>query len=250
MSPRLAPLREATLVAGSVARVIELPGAASTLEAVADAARVAFGAQACGFARLDEAAGNLEWVVSSGQGADRIVGIRMPVRSGLAGYAASSGETLAIEDVRRDPRFAIEVAETVGYIPDSILAAPVALGDRVLGVFEVLDRTQPRGRGALDLAARFASIAAGVWEIDAMVRDVGKVVLEAAARAVETGDDRPDIVATLRAEARTPESEDRALVELAATLAALRRFGPAERALAVKLIDSLSEYSQIRRGRR
>jgi GAF domain-containing protein len=233
-----------------VAAALELPGAADTLEALADSARVAFGAAACGFARANETAGELEWVASSGTGADRIVGIRMPLHAGLAGYAVSAGETLAIEDVRRDPRFAVDVAETVGYIPNSILAAPVESGDRVLGVFEVLDRTQPAGAAALDLAARFARVAAGVWQIDAVVRDVGRVVLDAAARAVESGDDRPDVVAALRAEAARAGAADRELAELAATLAALARFGPAERALAVRLIGDLSDYTATRRGRR
>jgi GAF domain-containing protein len=249
VSPRKAPLREATAVAGSVAAALELPGAAETLQAVSDAARVAFGAGACGFARVDNAAGELEWVASAGEGADRIVGIRMRLRDGLAGYAATSGETLAIEDVRRDPRFAVNVAETVGYIPQSILAAPVAQGDRVLGVFEVLDRTQPAGTAALDLATRFARIAAGVWEIDTMVRDVGRVVLEAAARAIEADGDRPDVVAALRAETASPEV-DTELVDLAASLAALGRFGPAERKLAVRMIADLSDYASSRRSRR
>src|SRR6185295_5276145 len=92
VSPRRAPLREATVVAGSVAAALELPAAAQTLEALSDAARVAFGAGACGFARVDNAANELEWVASSGEGADRIVGVRMGVREGLAGYAATSGE--------------------------------------------------------------------------------------------------------------------------------------------------------------
>src|SRR5436853_3741511 len=100
--------------------------------------------------------------------------MRMPLSAGLAGYAATSGEALAIEDVRRDPRFAVEVAEAVGYMPRSMLAAPVAHGDRVLGVFEVLDRTQPPGAAALDLGARFVRVAAGVLEVDAVVRAVGR----------------------------------------------------------------------------
>lgn len=111
-----------------MAAALELPTASRTLEALSDTARVVFGAAACGFARVDDAASESEWIASSGEGADRIVGVRMHVRDGLAGYAASSGETLAIEDVRHDPRFAVEVAEAVGYIPVSILAAPVAHG--------------------------------------------------------------------------------------------------------------------------
>ena len=238
------------MIAGSVAAALELPGAATTLEALADAARVAFGAAACGFARVDERAGELEFVASSGVGSDRIVGVRMPLRQGLAGYAATAGETLAVEDVRRDPRFAVEIAESVGYIPQSVLAAPVANGDRVLGVMEVLDRTQPAGADALDLAMRFARVAAGVWEIDAMLRDVGRVVLEAAAGAVESTDDRPDIVATLRAAAAASTGTDAELVELAAALAALARYGPAERRLAVRVVGDLDGYFASRRGRR
>lgn len=237
-------------MAATVAAALELPAAVETLAALADAARVAFGAAACGFARVDEAAGELEWVASSGEGADRIVGMRMPLRAGLAGYAAGSGETLAIEDVRRDPRFAVEVAEAVGYMPHSVLAAPVSHGDRVLGVFEVLDRTQPAGAVALDLAARFARVAAGVLEVDAVVRDVGRAVLEAAARAVAADGERADVVATLRAAAAASTGADTELVELAAALAALGRFGPAERALATRVIADLTDYAASRRRRR
>jgi GAF domain-containing protein len=243
-------LREAAIVAGSVAGALELPGAADILTALSDAARVAFGAGACGFARVDAAAGELEWVASSGQGADRVVGIRMPVSSGLAGYAATSGETLAIDDVRQDPRFAVDVAEAVGYIPQSILAAPVARGDRVLGVFEALDRTQPPGAAALDLAARFARVAAGVWEIDAMVRDIGRVVLEAAASAVASKDERPDVVSALRAAAAASTGPDADVVQLAAALATFGRFGPAERTLAVRVLGDLGDYLASRRTRR
>jgi hypothetical protein len=117
-------------------------------------------------------------------------------------------------------------------------------------VFEVLDRTQPPGAAALDLAARFARVAAGVWEIDAMVRDIGRVVLEAAANAVASEGERPDVASALRAAAAVSTGADADLIELAAALATLGSFGPAERALAVRVISDLSDYAASRRSRR
>ena len=70
-------------------------------------------------------------------------------------------------------------------------------GDDVLGVLTVLDRTQPPGTAAIDLAARFASVAAGVLELSRATRSMGSVLLRAA--AVATDADRPDVAATLRA---------------------------------------------------
>jgi GAF domain-containing protein len=243
-------LAEATLVAGAVGAALELPTTAQVLSALTDTALVAFGAGACGFARVDDTTGELVWVASSGIGADRIVGVRMPLTAGLAGYAMSSGETLAIEDVRADPRFALDVAEAVGYVPGSLLAAPVAEGDRMLGVFEVLDRTQPAGAAALDLAGRFARAATGMMSIDSVVRDLGRTVLEAAAAAVTADAERPDVAAALRAAAARSAGPDAELVELAAGLAGLVRSGPRERALAAKLLADVNEYTASRRGRR
>jgi len=81
------------------------------------------------------------------------------------------------------------------------------------------------------------------------VRDVGRVVLEAAATAAAS-DDRMDVASALRAMAATATGPDAQLVELAAALAALGRVGPGERALAVRVVADLSDYVASRRTRR
>jgi GAF domain-containing protein len=249
VSRRRAPLREATIVAASVGDALDLPGAQATLIAVTDAACVAFGAPAASIAVVDEHGGELEYVAASGTAADVVVGIRMSARRGLAGYAISAGETIAADDVQRDPRFASDVAQRIGYLPTSIVVAPVMRGDRVLGVLSVLDRTMPAGSAALDLASRFAHVAAGALEMAAATTNLGRAVLEAAARAVES-DDRADVAATLRAVADDTPGGDPEIAHLAASLATLRRFGPAERTLAEQLVDSVVRYVSTRRSRR
>jgi signal transduction protein with GAF and PtsI domain len=105
-----------------------------------EASRRLFGAAACSIALVDEEGATLEFVASDGEGAAEIVGVRIPVSRGIAGWAAMSGQPIAVRDVQSDPRFARDIAEATHYVPDAIYAAPIldAQGE-VLGVASVLD---------------------------------------------------------------------------------------------------------------
>jgi signal transduction protein with GAF and PtsI domain len=104
------------------------------------AVRDLFGAAACSCALTDEQGEELTFVAADGAGAAEILGVRLPVRRGIAGWAAVSGQPLAVRDVGKDPRFAREVAESTSHLPEVVLVAPFF--DRhgeVLGVLELLD---------------------------------------------------------------------------------------------------------------
>jgi signal transduction protein with GAF and PtsI domain len=105
-----------------------------------EATRALFGAAACSVALVDDEGGTLEFVAADGEGAAEIVGVRIPVSRGIAGWAAMSGQPIAVRDVQSDARFARDVAESTNYVPDAIFAAPIldAQGE-VLGVASVLD---------------------------------------------------------------------------------------------------------------
>jgi GAF domain-containing protein len=248
VSAKRAPLREATAVAAAVGGALELPQARDLLDGIVDAARVAFEAAACSVAQVEEPAGELVYLASSGEGSAEVVGLRLALGRGLAGYAAAAGETLAVDDVTRDPRFARDVAERTGYVPRSVLVAPITRGDDVLGVLSVLDRTRPPGAAALDLAARFARAASNALLLAATTRDLGTAVLRAAASATEA--ERPDVAATLTALAAEDHGLDAETLRLTTALAAVRRLGPAERTAAGKLLEEFLAYASSRRGRR
>jgi GAF domain-containing protein len=73
------------------------------------------------------------------EGSESLVGVKMPDSTGVAGWVLAAREPLFLEDVVRDRRFAEGVAETFGYVPRRLMAIPLLLEDRALGVLEVLD---------------------------------------------------------------------------------------------------------------
>lgn len=104
------------------------------------AVRELFDAAACSCALANENGDALTFAAADGVGSAEVVGIEVPVGRGLVGWTAMSGQPVAVRDVRSDARFARDVAESTGYVPTTILAAPFfdASGE-VMGVLEVLD---------------------------------------------------------------------------------------------------------------
>lgn len=223
---------------------VDLQGA---LTAVAEAAREAFGAAACSVVEIDEEASEVVWLAVAGEGAATAVGMRLPITRGLTGYVANSGQALAVEDVRQDPRFAADAAATAGYVPSSMLVVPVTGPEGTIGALSLLDRdtSSTRPTGDLELAARFADVVAQLLPIRAALGDLGAVLLRAAADAAEDG----DLAGALRRAAARAPGPSTDLKNLAALLAELGRMGPPERVLAHDVTESLLVYAHSRRRR-
>ncbi|GLX16541.1 MULTISPECIES: GAF domain-containing protein [Streptomyces] len=138
------------------------PAVAELLQSVVDTARAIFGAQASSIMLLDAAADELSFEAVSGQGQEFLVGRRFPAGRGIAGWVAASGEPMVVDDLHDSAAFDRDIAESTGYVPDALMAAPLVRGDRVLGVLEVLDPS-PQARSGLpelDLLGLFARQAA------------------------------------------------------------------------------------------
>ena len=137
-------------------------GFRTLLQSVVEVARAIFGAKASSVFLLDEEADELVFEAVAGEGAETLVGQRFPSSTGVAGWVLVTRQPLIIENVAEDPRFAKEVAESTGYIPNGLMAVPLLHDERVLGVLEVLDRPQ-RSQFSLvemDLLGLFANQAA------------------------------------------------------------------------------------------
>ncbi|MBV1850646.1 GAF domain-containing protein [Catellatospora tritici] len=137
------------------------------LQSVVDVARAIFGAQASSVFLLDVEAYELVFHAVSGQGQRTLLGQRFPAGSGIAGWVVATGEPMLVDDLTHSAAFDRALAESTGYVPQSLLAAPLIQGDRVFGVLEVLDPS-PRSRSnleAVDLLALFARQAAAALRI-------------------------------------------------------------------------------------
>ena len=132
------------------------------LQSIVDVARAIFGSRAASIFLLDEAADELVFEAVSGEGADSLVGVRLPSSTGIAGWVLVTRQPLVLDDVKSDPRFSRETAEKTGYVPQGLMAVPLLHEERALGVLQVLDRPQ-RSRFSLqemELLGLFASQAA------------------------------------------------------------------------------------------
>ena len=132
------------------------------LDSIVAVARAIFGAKAASITLHDTQAGELVFAAVAGEGSETLVGRRIPEDTGVAGWVVSARQPVVIEDVTKDPRFAGDVAETTGYVPKGLMAAPLIGEQEVLGVLSVLDRPKRAGFSLMemDLLGLFANQAA------------------------------------------------------------------------------------------
>jgi GAF domain-containing protein len=130
---------EAAVAAGVLASEEEF---GRLLRSIVEVARAIFGAKASSVFLFDEETDELVFAAVAGDDEQHLVGRRMPSSTGIAGWVLSSRTPLVLDDVQKDPRFARDVAEGTGYVPQGMMAVPLLDDEEVLGVLQVLDRPQ------------------------------------------------------------------------------------------------------------
>lgn len=118
---------------------------------------------------LDEEADELQFVLVRGSLAERLRGYRIPAGEGIAGWVIQHAAPALVRDVRRDPRFSGMIDDAFKFRTQSIAAAPLIGGGRVLGVLEALNQPADEPFSELDikllgLACRFAGEIVGSAE--------------------------------------------------------------------------------------
>ncbi|HEX3790795.1 MAG TPA: GAF domain-containing protein [Pseudonocardiaceae bacterium] len=185
------------------------------LTSIVRVARSIFGAAASSIFLFDSDAAELVFEAVSGEGEDFLVGTHFPADQGIAGWVVATGEPMTVDGLTDNPLFARDLAESTGYVPDSIMAVPVVHQTDILGVLQVLD-PHPQSRSSiadLDLLMMFAHQAG--LSLHGLTRS----------RAAH-------------AAFATAGAEFDRLVSVVRTLAAL---GPEQRASGLRLVDSLQE---------
>lgn len=121
------------------------------LSSVASVASAIFGAAAASIFMFDKEHDELVFAAVSGPRDRSLVGQRFPSSHGLAGWVLVTRQSIVIEDVATDERFARDVAERTGYLPRTIMAAPLLHGEEAVGVIQVLDPPESRRITPADL---------------------------------------------------------------------------------------------------
>lgn len=89
---------------------------------------------------LDAEAQTLHFAVTLQGTETRFSDIELNVGQGIAGWVAEHGEPLLVNDVRNDPRFYATVDHITGFQSKAILCVPLKTRNRILGVFEVINK--------------------------------------------------------------------------------------------------------------
>ena len=136
-----------TVEARKLAQIIELGSLVNStlniskvLQSVMDLANGVTDALASTLMLLDQETGELVFSVPTGPKSTKLVDIRIPKGTGIAGWVAENNKPLLIPDVSKDERFFGGVDDMIGFKTESILCVPLSAKGKVIGVLEAINK--------------------------------------------------------------------------------------------------------------
>jgi len=110
------------------------------LQSVVEVARHVYEAAASSVFMVSPDTGDLIFAAAAGAGQQNLAGTRFEAGTGIAGWVAASGQIMIADNVGETEQFSQDAASSTGYLPGSIMAAPLMANGVCIGVLEVLDR--------------------------------------------------------------------------------------------------------------
>ncbi len=242
----VAALRTRLAEAGAAATLSAPTEHSTLLEQIVQAAMHVLGARAGSLYLVDETEEALVWEVALGERAAALVGQRIPLGQGVAGWVAATGQAIAVSDVQQDPRWAQDIGRAVGYTPKTMLAMPLLLGDRVIGVLQLLDKDGGRPFSATDMATLglFANQAAVAIDQSRSMRSLSHLV-RAALAGLNDADGLSERAAAFAATV-ADSGEFRDTARLAELLGEISRQGDAGRRLGLEVAGAIASFLRSR----
>ncbi len=247
LATELAQLEQAVELSG---RAILPTSNDELLTSIVTAAARIFGAAGAAILLVDDDDEALVFRVAIGDDSQDLLGVRIPIDKGIAGYVAMTGQAIAVSNTEQDARFNKEFAKSVGYVPDSILATPLLSGDRVVGVMEVLDKIDAASFGMQDMEIMglFAQQAALAIEQSQQLDQIGEALV-AGLKQLAADQALPDSSDLMMALEQSPQSvaDNMDLLMMAGLFNDLSKLGANERRAALKVLAAFGEIGQTRR---
>lgn len=110
------------------------------LQRVLESAVGILGCEAGSLFLVDEETNDSVLRVAVGPVAKDIIGIRVPAGRGIVGSAAESGLPVIVNDTTSDSRFFQKADSKTGFISRALMAVPLRVKDRAIGVLEVINK--------------------------------------------------------------------------------------------------------------
>jgi two-component system, NtrC family, sensor histidine kinase KinB len=99
------------------------------------------GAEAASILLIDPRTNELVFDVALGEKGDQVKEVRLKPGEGIAGWVALNKKSLIVNDVSNDPRWTSRVDQQADFSTRGVLAAPLLFKGRLLGVIEVINKS-------------------------------------------------------------------------------------------------------------
>lgn len=93
----------------------------------------------------------LNFAAAYGPIKEQLMGIRIPVGKGIAGWVAKHRQPLIVNHAKDDPRFFNKIDQALQFVTRDILCAPLISRSRAIGVIEMVNSTKENGFSEADL---------------------------------------------------------------------------------------------------
>jgi signal transduction histidine kinase len=109
-------------------------------------------ANASSFLLVEDDGQQLVFAHTHGEGAAALRGRRLALSEGIAGWVATHGEPVVVNEVGDDPRFCSKVDDWTGFQTHSIVCVPVQARGKIIAVLQVLNKRNQASFDAEDLS--------------------------------------------------------------------------------------------------
>lgn len=83
---------------------------------------------------------DLFFAAARGPKADAVKSFKIPIGSGIVGFCVQEGVSLAVQDAQSDERLDPTIGLAIGYLPQTLLCAPLKFEGRVFGAIELINK--------------------------------------------------------------------------------------------------------------
>ncbi len=111
-----------------------------TLTLITDHTTRLMNVAAASLALRDDETQEVRFAAAFGEGSAAVIGLRLKLGQGLAGWVAATGEPVIVPDVTKDARFFAEVDKSSGFNTRSILSVPLQTKGQTIGAIEVMNK--------------------------------------------------------------------------------------------------------------
>ncbi len=136
-------------VAQSMASTFDLD---KVLEDTMQLATAVLNAAAAVLMLVQEESGELVFEYTFGEMGDLLRRQRIPLDEGIAGWVATHGEPVIVNEVHSDPRFSPLVDARTGFLTRSVVCVPIQIRGKTIGILEALNKRSEEGFDSEDLS--------------------------------------------------------------------------------------------------